>query len=264
MNKGIQSGETVKYNGIYNTMARITNEEGFFQLWRGNMINVIRYTPTQALNMALLELNNSLFFFANEETNKKNSNFLMLFKNVLSGGLAGGQAQLILYPFDFARTRIGADIGNEKIRQFNGLRDFSRQIYKKEGILGFYKGFLISFGCTFVYRAIYFGMYNTAKKLYLQKSGVFKKFVFAQNITIFASLIAYPLDTVRRRLMMQSGRDNIIYRNSFDCFSKIYKEEGGVQALYKGGLSNVFRSLGGAFVLVIYDELKDLSRNKRS
>merc|ERR1712180_45431 len=41
-----------QYTGIINCFSRVTKEQGFFSLWRGNLANVIRYFPTQALNFA--------------------------------------------------------------------------------------------------------------------------------------------------------------------------------------------------------------------
>ena len=54
--------------------------------------------------------------------------------------------------------------------------------------------------------------------------------------------------------MMQSGRKDILYKNARHCVKVIYKKE-GIMAFYKGNLSNVFRSTGGAIVLVLYDEI---------
>jgi len=47
--------------------------------------------------------------------------------------------------------------------------------------------------------------------------------LFAQIVTVGAGVISYPLDTVRRRLMMQSGRvgKDIQYTGTTDCFRKI-------------------------------------------
>jgi solute carrier family 25 (adenine nucleotide translocator) protein 4/5/6/31 len=60
-------------------------------------------------------------------------------------------------------------------------------------------------------------------------------------------------------MMMQSGRAkaDIMYKNTLDCWAKIFKQEGG-KAFFKGALSNVFRGTGGALVLVLYDEMKKL------
>jgi len=55
---------------------------------------------------------------------------------------------------------------------------------------------------------------------------------------------------------MNSGRAGAdsLYSGTMDCFVKIYKNEGGVNPFFKGALSNVFRGIGGALVLVLYDE----------
>lgn len=48
---------------------------------------------------------------------------------------------------------------------------------------------------------------------------------------------------------------DIMYKGTVDCWRKILKDEGG-KAFFKGAWSNVLRGMGGAFVLVLYDELK--------
>jgi solute carrier family 25 (adenine nucleotide translocator) protein 4/5/6/31 len=57
-------------------------------------------------------------------------------------------------------------------------------------------------------------------------------------VTTTSGLMAYPWDTVRRRMMMQSGRTDILYTNSWNCLQKMIKNE-GVHSLYNGALSNV-------------------------
>jgi solute carrier family 25 (adenine nucleotide translocator) protein 4/5/6/31 len=97
-------------------------------------------------------------------------------------------------------------------------------------------------------------MFDTATGFGFTKYGLFLKYLVAQTVTAMAGVASYPLDTVRRRLMMQSGRGEILYNGTIDCFAKIYKNEGGMKPFFKGALSNVFRGVGGALVLVLYDE----------
>lgn len=40
------------YKGIVDCFVRIPKEQGFTSYWRGNLVNVIRYFPTQAMNFA--------------------------------------------------------------------------------------------------------------------------------------------------------------------------------------------------------------------
>jgi solute carrier family 25 (adenine nucleotide translocator) protein 4/5/6/31 len=56
-------------------------------------------------------------------------------------------------------------------------------------------------------------------------------------------------------MMMQSGRADVLYKNTFDCAVKIAKKE-GASAFFKGALSNFFRGIGASIVLVLYDELQ--------
>ena len=42
--------------------------------------------------------------------------------NMASGGLAGAGSLTIVYPLDYARTRLASDVGTGK-RQFTGLSD---------------------------------------------------------------------------------------------------------------------------------------------
>ena len=78
---------------------------------------------------------------------------------------------------------------------------------------------------------------------------------FAQAVTILAGIISYPLDTVRRRLMMDSGRKEKMYNNTIHCFATILKDE-GPKAFFKGSASNVIRGTGGALVLVFYSKIE--------
>lgn len=83
--------------------------------------------------------------------------------------------------------------------------------------------------------------------------------IFFQAVTTVAGIVSYPFDTVRRRMMMQSGRakGDILYKSTLHCWSTIYNSEGG-SAFFKGAFSNVLRGTGGALVLVLYDEIKNL------
>merc|ERR1711939_899903 len=81
------------------------------------------------------------------------------------------------------------------------------------------------------------------------------KFCIGYTVTTVAGLAAYPVDTVRRRMMMNSGSGTIKYKNSMAAFAMIAKEE-GVAAYFKGAGSNILRGLAGTLVLVGFDECK--------
>jgi solute carrier family 25 (mitochondrial adenine nucleotide translocator), member 4/5/6/31 len=129
--------------------------------------------------------------------------------NMASGGAAGATSLLFVYPLDFARTRLATDVGKGNAREFNGLVDCISKIFKSDGIYGLYRGFGISVVGIIFYRAAYFGCFDTGKVFLFEdfkKANIFAVWMFAQAVTVCSGILSYPLDTVRRRLMMQSGR----------------------------------------------------------
>jgi len=243
-----------KYKGIVDCMVRVPKEEGVGAFWRGNLANVIRYFPTQALNFAFKDTYKKVFCPYNPKTDM----WKFFFGNLASGGAAGATSLMVVYPLDFARTRLAADVGKTAAdRQFNGLVDCVNKIRRTDGIKGLYQGFGVSVFGIIVYRACYFGGYDTLKRVLFSdgKTSIFYKFLIAQAVTGLSGLVSYPLDTVRRRLMMQSGRKDVLYTGTMDCFAKIYKNEGG-KAFFKGAFSNILRGMGASLVLVMYDEMQ--------
>jgi len=247
------------YKGMVDCFVRIPKEQGILAYWRGNLANVIRYFPTQALNFAFKDKYKQIFLGG---VDKKTQFWKFFAGNLASGGAAGATSLCFVYPLDFARTRLAADIGKSgTAREFNGLGDCLVKIFKSDGLGGLYKGFGVSVQGIIIYRAAFFGLYDTAKGMLPdpKSAGLLVSWAIAQCVTTVSGIISYPFDTVRRRLMMQSGRKGaeVMYTGTIDCWKKIAKNE-GTGAFFKGAFSNVLRGTGGALVLVLYDEIKVL------
>eukprot|EP00657_Telonema_sp_P-1_P011400 TRINITY_DN64_c0_g1_i2.p1 TRINITY_DN64_c0_g1~~TRINITY_DN64_c0_g1_i2.p1 ORF type:complete len:109 (-),score=50.05 TRINITY_DN64_c0_g1_i2:163-489(-) len=86
---------------------------------------------------------------------------------------------------------------------------------------------------------------------------VVSKFVAAQIAVTMSGLVAYPFDTVRRRIQMESdmAQDKRMYKGTMDCAAKVLKNE-GFGGMYKGALANIFRGVGASLVLVLYGEIQ--------
>ncbi|XP_015265084.1 PREDICTED: ADP/ATP translocase 4 [Gekko japonicus] len=245
-----------QYKGMIDCFVRIPREQGFLSFWRGNLANVIRYFPTQALNFAFKDKYKQIFM-AGVDKDKQFGKWFLL--NLASGGAAGATSLCVVYPLDFARTRLGADIGKgPEERQFKGLGDCLLKIVKTDGPRGLYQGFGVSVQGIIVYRASYFGCYDTIKGLLPnpKQTPFLLSFAIAQFVTTCSGILSYPFDTVRRRMMMQSGETERQYKGTIDCFMKIYQHE-GIQAFFRGAFSNILRGSGGALVLVLYDKIKE-------
>ncbi|XP_054813731.1 ADP,ATP carrier protein 3, mitochondrial-like isoform X2 [Prosopis cineraria] len=253
----IKSGRLSEpYKGIGDCFTRTIKDEGVLALWRGNTANVIRYFPTQALNFAFKDYFKRLFNFKKD----KDGYWKWFAGNLASGGAAGASSLLFVYSLDYARTRLANDAKAAKKggeRQFNGLIDVYKKTIRSDGIAGLYRGFNISCVGIIVYRGLYFGMYDSLKPVVLVGSlqdSFFASFLLGWGITIGAGLASYPIDTVRRRMMMTSG-EAVKYNSSLHAFQTIIKKE-GVKSLFKGAGANILRAVAGAGVLAGYDKLQ--------
>ncbi|EPQ12086.1 ADP/ATP translocase 2 [Myotis brandtii] len=133
-----------QFKGIIDCVVRIPKEQGVLPFWRGNLANVIRYFPTQALNFAFKDEYKQIFLGGVD----KRAQFGRYFAgNLASGGAAGATSLCFVYPLDFARARLAADVGKAGAeREFKGLGDCLVEIYKSDGFRGLYQGFNVSSG----------------------------------------------------------------------------------------------------------------------
>lgn len=81
-------------------------------------------------------------------------------------------------------------------------------------------------------------------------------FCLGYAVTVSAGLASYPIDTIRRRMMMTSG-EAVKYKGSVDCFIQVVRNEGPM-SLMKGAGANILRGVAGAGVLAGFDKFKAL------
>jgi len=242
------------YKGVMDCTARTMKSEGFNSFWRGNLANVVRYFPTQALNFAFKDKIKIMF------NSKPTDSYATKFsKNIASGGFAGAMSLTFVYSLDYARTKLANDLkgkgGGE--RQYNGLIDVYRKTIATDGIAGLYRGFVISCVGIVVYRGLYFGLYDSIKPILLgDDAGLLASFMLGYTVTVVSGVASYPIDTIRRRMMMTSGQA-VKYKGSIDCTMQILKNE-GMMSMFKGAGANILRGVAGAGVLAGFDKFKDV------
>jgi len=251
---------TEPYKGVIDCFKRTIADEGVGPLWRGNMANCLRYFPTQALNFAFKDKIKAQF-----KPSKSDPKLTILGKNVAAGGAAGAMSLMFVYSLDYARTRLANDNKSAKKggeRQFNGLVDVYKKTLASDGVAGLYRGFCISCVGIIVYRGFYFGLYDTLKPLMLGDDVPFLvSFGLGYAVTVSAGILSYPIDTIRRRMMMTSGAA-VKYNGSLDCTMQILKGE-GITSFFKGAGANVLRGMAGAGVLAGFDKVKAFYINYR-
>ncbi|KAI9022296.1 mitochondrial carrier domain-containing protein [Phycomyces nitens] len=250
------------YKGISDCFSRTVKDEGMAAMWRGNTANVIRYFPTQALNFAFKDKFKRMF----NKDKKKDGYWPWFAGNLASGGAAGACSLFFVYSLDYARTRLANDAKSSKKggeRQFKGLVDVYRKTIASDGIAGLYRGFNISCVGIIVYRGLYFGMYDSIKPIMPEnlQSSFLATFLLGWAVTTGAGLASYPIDTVRRRMMMTSGAA-VKYDSSLHALKEIVAKE-GTKSLFKGAGANILRAIAGAGVLSGYDQLQLIMFGKK-
>lgn len=109
-NPMIKSGKIPRYKGIADCFVRVYQDQGFVSFWRGNFTNILRYFPTQAFNFAFKDGIKTMF--PQYDSHKEFWKFFAA--NVASGGIAGAGSLVLVYPLDYARTRLAIDVSARK------------------------------------------------------------------------------------------------------------------------------------------------------
>jgi len=255
-NPKIISGEEKRYTGIMDCFRRVSAEQGAKAFWRGNLVNCIRYAPQQGSALAFNDQIKRIVPKYNPKTDYYKDFAMKLF----SGGAAGGIANVVCYPFDFARTRLASDVGANK--QFNGIMDCLTKTVKSGGITGLYRGSAVTVAGAFVYRGGQLGLFGQIMDANPYKEdkgmvGIVAAFVCATVARTITTPFNYPFDTVRRRMMLDSEKPAAqrLYTSGVNCFFVVMKNE-GFGGMYKGLIPELFRGIGGPLVLTAYDRIK--------
>jgi solute carrier family 25 (adenine nucleotide translocator) protein 4/5/6/31 len=245
------------YDGVIECFTRTYKTEGFWSFWKSNGTNVLRYFPTQALNFAFKDYFKALF----ARDKEKHGWWAWFGGNLAAGGSAGAASLCFVYSLDFARTKLANDLKSTKKgatgeRQYKGLVDVYKKTIATDGVGGLYRGFVISCVGIIVYRGFYFGLYDTIKPMAPKsvQDNFFANFALGYAITVTAGVLSYPLDTIRRRMMMTSGQA-VKYNGSLDCGKQILAQE-GFGSFFKGAGANILRGMAGAGALAGFDVFK--------
>lgn len=274
------NANTIARQSAWKVAQHVYREEGLLAFWRGNFPNVLRTAGQAGLNFTLMDYYKNVALSPvlqqnvvqrRSKTTEDAERLRQLVVSFVSGGMAGGTATTVLYPVEFLRTRLAMDQGrNLATREYSGMRDVLLKTVRSDGARGLYQGYGIALVGSVLYRLLFLGGYDAVKTelqhmkdtnrsdYHNQNPMTFaERFALAQSISITAGTICYPIDSVRRRLMMQAGKplEQRRYRGAINCFRIIWAKE-GIRGFYLGIAPNLVRSIGGALMLVAYDGFK--------
>jgi solute carrier family 25 protein 43 len=180
-------------------------------------------------------------------------------QSFVAGGFAGVASRTITSPLDV--VKILAQVGTKNTEK--GFLASFANIYKEEGLKGFWKGNGIACVRLFPYNAVQFATFTKLKVMMADPNtgGIspLKAMVAGSIGGISATVATYPTDMVKTRLTVShTDPSKAKYKGMVDAFRVIYQEEGAL-AFYKGlstSIIGVIPFAGGTFMA--YDVLDSL------
>eukprot|EP00758_Cryptobia_borreli_P004180 Tbor_TRINITY_DN422_c0_g1::TRINITY_DN422_c0_g1_i1::g.3149::m.3149/K05863/SLC25A4S, ANT; solute carrier family 25 (mitochondrial adenine nucleotide translocator), member 4/5/6/31 len=245
------------YGGVIPCLHRIIHNEGVSSLWRGNMIQVASIMPTIAAQSFLgAPACKATFDVLPHST--PISFTIAAFCSGLVGGLAGSLAS---YPLDLARYRMACDVKPHAAGRYDfksSLSFFSHRNMVDNPHL-YYRGIGLFIGGSILYRSLFQSMflliqpflphddpYQDPPNHFSWRTFLCQTMAF-YSIGMLVTLALYPLDTVRKRLMLSLNHEGFQYRNAQQCCKTILRAEGW-RGLYRGVLITMIR---GGFISIV-------------
>jgi solute carrier family 25 (adenine nucleotide translocator) protein 4/5/6/31 len=280
-NPAVVKGHVAPYAGAWNCLSRVTTEQGFMALWRGNMANCLRYAPQQGSALAF----NDAIRRALPSYNPKHEYSAWLLTSLAYGGIAGALSCTLCYPLDYAHTCLAAEMGGHGRPRFAGIMDCVTTTVRSQGILGLYTGWLPTVLGAFVFYGAMFASLERVLRLnpypvhrtaggsaqpkqagdataYSYSTAVVCTLACACVARAVPLAVTYPVDTLRRRMMLWSDvpKKDRMYPSLCTAYTRMMRDGGGIRGLYSAAHLDVMRSCGVLTVLALCDAAVDWNR----
>lgn len=260
----LQTSTTTTRATTISTMRSVFAEQGIASFWRGNFTNCLRVFPTSALRFTLFDTFQDLVTrdLQDSEGNLigEAKNSLPLSRQICAGALAGGTTMLFVYPLDLLRTQLSANMTKSVSSSKPGLVSLTQQILKKEGFRGFYRGIGIAVIEISPYVGVSLGGYEYLKSVTPLENSKYRNLLLGWLSGVTASLVCYPMDTVKRVIMINNqggggqNSSSSAAASVINCVFRIFKKH-GIRGFYRGCAINALNSGPAAALTLVANEM---------
>ncbi len=200
-------------------------------LWRGNMVNVLKTAPENAIKMATYE---KLKHLINRQHPSKE---LSINDKFICGSFAGLIATGALYPLKTVKTIMNLGQTGE----FKSIADCINQTFMKHGMRAFYRGLMANSVAIMPSAGIDLAAYESLKKYYSRYTNkkeptVCEKIIIGNISSSFGSFFVYPLLFARTRL--QSNRNPS--ETTMNILLHVLKKDGFL-GMYRGFFLHILK-----------------------
>jgi solute carrier family 25 (mitochondrial adenine nucleotide translocator), member 4/5/6/31 len=235
----------VPYSGAVNCISRTIKEDGISAFYRGIAPALITPLITSTINFSgLLSRFRSRY--------NPNRPYLVNFVfSLVAGGIAGTIPVIITCPLDYARTQLACDVSHK----YTGVTDVIQKTIESDGFFSMYRSIGATILGIVIYRGLYFALYDSLQPLITRRQRRhILTFVIGFGITIVAGFLTYPIDTIRRRMLVSLTGPHP-YQSAIECTREIISTE-GVTSLWRGAGVNVVRAQFSSLAIVLFDQIQ--------
>jgi solute carrier family 25 (mitochondrial folate transporter), member 32 len=169
--------------------------------------------------------------------------------HAISGFLAGLVSTLLLHPMDVLKVKMQITETRPLLKQI------TTNIYRNQGLIGFYRGISPSMAGSCLSWGIYFYLYQSFKNTFdtTKQLSPLEHLSASGLAGLITALFANPLFVIKTRMITQTRQDG--YKSLLHGFKTIYKNE-GVPGLYRGLVPAMFGVSHGAIQFMFYEQMK--------
>lgn len=226
---------TTKYLVASQPIIKILKNDGIKGLYYGNCKNIIRIFPTYSLKFIFNDIYKSLFI---KDQKKVNISFKHLF---FTGMFSGLSQSTITYPLETIKKRMLID---NVISKNNTVLKCIKNTLKKNGIKGFYQGYIITIVSKPLYVGLQMSLYDIFRnklnnsnhindKSYIKKNSPILSMFAGASAGFIAQISTYWLIVIKKHMKLNMVNRKNKTLNYFRCIQNIYINK-GIKGFYIG------------------------------
>lgn len=220
----VKSRVQVNNMGVIQTISDTAKNEGIVAFWKGLPWAYCREGSYTAIRLgAYAPVRDAIGAGAPDSP---------VYMKFLAGAMTGAIGSIAGNPFDVLKTLSQTNKGKSV-----PLSTLVGQMYKDQGVAGFYRGVGVNVMRAIVLNATKMGVYDVAKGQVVKSTGWTRKdprtaFCSSFLAGFFMTCTVAPFDRVRTKLMSQPTNEKL-YTGLSDCFVKTVSQEGPL-SLWRG------------------------------
>ena len=248
----------IPQESFIDTLIRAAKVKTFHEFYRGFTSSMIRHAPQEALHYALKE-RFKVYMVCRLQAKSNEGIFRRFAANFTAGGLSAIFYWIVFYPLDLLRFRFAGDFLRSARSNTKPLFQKVIGVVHREGVSELYRGFSISATRDFLFRGLYFGLYDSILPQQGYNYAFPLKLIAAHAIVSAGLLVSNPFEIVRRRFISDAviTSDSTSWPRVYDTVTKVTRETRLSKALTHPH-AIPYAGYSYTLTIVLIDELKRL------